>query len=315
MSKACQNDVMQEVKENVALAPLTTFEIGGPAKYLVDVRSENEIREAIQWAAKKGTRFVVLAGGSNVLVPDEGLDALVIRLRGDLFGSKDGVVDAWAGTNLLTLIRSLGAQGWGGWEKLAGIPGSIGGAVRGNAGAFGPEIKDFVTKVRALNSETGEINDFVNRYCDFSYRHSFFKDHPEWIITRVVLQLTHKSDLWVAEEVEKTIAEREKRHLQNVRAAGSYFMNPVASHEIQEMFEKEKGVKSRKGRVPAGWLIEKAGMKGATVGGAIASLQHPNYIVNQGGASAEDVKKLADKVRHAVKSQFNIKLQEEAAVF
>lgn len=306
---------MQEIQDNVSLASITTFEIGGPAKYLVDVRSENEIREAIQWAAKKGTRFVVLAGGSNVLVPDGGLDALVIRLRGDLFGSKDGVVDAWAGTNLLTLIRSLGRQGWGGWEKLAGIPGSIGGAVRGNAGAFGPEIKDFVTNVRAFNSHTQETCDFENKKCDFSYRHSFFKDHPEWIITRVIIQLTHKSDLWVAEEVDKTIAEREKRHLQNVRAAGSFFMNPVAPKSVIEMFEKEKGVKSREGRIPAGWLIEKAGMKGATVGGAIASLQHPNYIVNQDGASAEDVRQLAEKVKQQVKSQFNIQLQEEAAVF
>lgn len=306
--------MLQTIQENISLALLTTFEIGGPAKYLVDVRSEKEIREAIQWANDKEVRFVVLAGGSNVLVPDEGLDALVIRLRGDLFGSKDGVVDAWAGTNLLTLIRSLGAQGWGGWEKLAGIPGSIGGAVRGNAGAFGPEIKNFVTKVRALNSATGENRDFVNPDYDFSYRHSFFKDNPEWIITRVIIELQKIDSAESARLVDATIAEREKRHLQNVRAAGSFFMNPVAPKEIVEMFEKEKGVKSREGRVPAGWLIEKADMKGATVGGAIASLQHPNYIVNQGGATSEDVRQLADKVRGAVDSQFGVQLHEEAAV-
>jgi UDP-N-acetylmuramate dehydrogenase len=305
---------MQEVKENVPLAPLTTFEIGGPAKYLVDVRSETEIKEAIKWANDKGLRFVVIAGGSNLLVPDEGLDALVIRLRGDLYGFNDGVLDTWAGTNLFMLIRAIGSRGYGGWEKLAGIPGTIGGAVRGNAGAFGSEIKDFVVTVRALNSQTGGTKEFSNAECDFSYRRSFFKDHPEWIITRALLRLNQIEPTESGKLVEETIAEREKRHLQNVKAAGSFFMNPVAPANIVDMFEKEKGVKSRESRVPAGWLIEKAGMKGATVGGAIASLQHPNYIVNQGKATAMDVRALAAKVRGAVSAQFDVELQEEAAL-
>lgn len=303
-----------ELQENIPLAPLTTFEIGGPARYFVDVRSEADIKEAIRWSKEKGVRLVVLAGGSNVLVPDEGLDALVMRLRGDLFGFRDGELDAWAGTNLLVAIKAIGSQGYGGWEKLAGIPGTIGGAIRGNAGAFGSEIKDFVISVRALNSETGETKEFTNEQCDFSYRHSFFKDNPEWIITRV----NTRSDLAKVEEIERnieeTIKERERRHLQNVKAAGSFFMNPVAPAEIVTMFEKEKGVKSRENRVPAGWLIEKAGMKGATVGGAIASLQHPNYIVNQGNATAEDVRQLAKKVRTEVKKEFSVDLHEEAAL-
>ena len=102
--------------------------------------------------------------------------------------------------------------------------------------------------------------------------------------------------------------------MQNVRAAGSFFMNPVAPGNIVELFEKEKSVKSREGRVPAGWLIEKAGMKGATVGGAIASLQHPNYIVNAGGATAHDVCNLAQLIKLEVFNQFGIELKEEAAL-
>jgi len=302
------------VRENTPLAPLTTFGIGGAAKYLMDVRTESDIKEAMAWAKDKSLRLVILGGGSNVLVPDVGLDALVVRLVGDLYGVVNGAVDSWAGTNLFALIRALGAQGFGGWEKLSGIPGSVGGAVRGNAGAFGPEIKDFVTRVRALNSETGESRDFTNRECDFSYRHSFFKDHPEWIITRVFIELEQVPPAESAKLSEETIAERERRHLQNVKAAGSYFMNPKAPPQIVAMFEKEKQVKSREDRVPAGWLIEKAGMKGATVGGAIASLQHPNYIVNQGTATAVDVIQLAEEVKEAVKSQFGVELAEEAAI-
>src|SRR3989344_7765799 len=167
--KARRKSSMLKIKENIPLAPLTTFEIGGPARYVIKARKDDDIRDAVQWAKEKNVRLVVLAGGSNVLVPDGGLDALVVRIVGNLYSFSEGVVDSWAGTNLLELIRALGAQGYGGWEKLAGIPGTIGGAVRGNAGAFGPEIKDFVTSVRALNMETGEERDFANVECEFSY--------------------------------------------------------------------------------------------------------------------------------------------------
>jgi UDP-N-acetylmuramate dehydrogenase len=305
---------MQEVQENITLAPITTFQIGGPARYFVDVRSEAEIKEAIEWANERKLKFVILGGCSNILAPDEGLDALVIHIVGNLCSVKDGVVDTWAGSNLLVLLQTAAAQGWGGWEKLAGIPGTVGGAVRGNAGAFGSEIKDFAITVRGLHSRTGETKEFSNGECDFSYRHSFFKDHPEWIITRAVLQLQKIEPAESTKLAEDTIAEREKRHLQNVKAAGSFFMNPVAPAKVVEMFEKEKNVKSRESRVPAGWLIEKAGMKGAIVGGAIASLQHPNYLVNQGNATAADVRTLAGQVKAKVKRDFSVELQEEAAI-
>lgn len=303
-----------EIQENIPLAKLTTFQIGGSAKYFVDVTTESEIQEAVKWAKEKGAQYVVLSGGSNVLVPDEGIDGLVVHVVCKERRFEGSILTADAGCNLLELIREAGKQNLGGWEKLAGIPGSVGGAVRGNAGAFGPEIKDFVTTVRGFNAETGVTMEFGNNECDFSYRHSFFKDHPKWIITRVQLELKIVSATESVRLAEETIAEREKRHLQNVRAAGSYFMNPVAPAQIVEMFEKEKGVKSRESRVPAGWLIEKAGMKGAIVGGAIASLQHPNYIVNQGNATAKDVRELAAHVRIKVKNQFGITLAEEAAL-
>ncbi len=305
---------MQAVQEQVPLSSLTTFGIGGPTRYLVDVRSEQECIDALQWAKERSLRFYILSGGSNILAPDGGLDGLVIRLRGDLFAADEGVVDAWAGTNLLELIRDMGRQGQGGWEKLSGIPGSVGGAARGNAGAFGSEIKDFTTKVRALHVQTGEIREFTAAECDFSYRHSFFKDHPEWLILRVHLQLEPVDQLESVKRIEETIQERERRHLQNVRAAGSYFMNPVAPQEVVAMFEQEKQVKSRESRVPAGWLIEKAGLKGYRVGDAIASLQHPNYIVNEGNATAHDVKNVAQVIKLEVFTQFGIELQEEAAV-
>ncbi len=303
------------IRENVPLAELTTFRIGGTVRYFVEVKTEDELREAFLWGKEHNADSIILASGSNVLVPDEGLDALVIRIMSDKFEFIGMRLSASAGCDLLGLIQTATKQGLGGWEKLAGIPGTIGGAVRGNAGAFGPEIKDFVVTVRALNAGTGEARVFANADCDFSYRHSFFKDHAEWIIMDVEIDLREVEPDESTRLIRETIREREKRHLQNVCAAGSFFMNPVVSREIQELFEKEKGVKSRGGRVPAGWLIEKAGMKGVKVGGAIASLQHPNYIVNTGGASSHDVLSLAQKIKEEVLLRFGVQLEEEAALF
>jgi len=250
-----------------------------------------------------------------VLIPDKGLDALVIRVVGDDHTIGGNLLDANPGCNLLSLIRALGEKGLGRWEKLAGIPGSIGGAVRGNAGAFGSEIKDFLERVRAFNIETGEEREFGNAECEFAYRDSFFKKNPEWIVTRVFIRLQTIDGSESKRLADETVAERERRHIQNVRAAGSFFMNPVAPDRVVLMFEKEKQVKSRGGRVPAGWLIEKSGMKGASVGDAQASLQHPNYIVNNGNATASDVLTLADNIKRKVREQLEIELQEEAVIF
>jgi len=300
-----------EIREHVPLSPLTTFEIGGTARYFCDVSDEAGVRDALGWAREKGVPFFIIAGGSNILVPDDALEGLVIRVGGEKFQFTDEGLEAQAGCNLLYLIREAAKEGKGGWEKLAGIPGSIGGAVRGNAGAFGPEIKDFVTWVRAINTKTEDVHEFSAAECDFDYRSSYFKKNPEWIVLDVHVKLGAADP----SKIDETIGEREKRHIQNVKAAGSYFMNPVAPQHIVNMFEEEKGVQSRGGRVPAGWLIEKAGMKGVKIGGAQVSPQQANYIINTGAATADEVRELAQRVKDAVKAQFDVSLSEEAVVF
>lgn len=305
--------VGMEIRENVPLAPLTTFKIGGAARYFVEVNGEDEIREALRWARDRKIQHHLIAGGSNLLVPDEGVDALVIRLAQDMNDLRGRSLEAEAGCNLLDLIQATGGAGLSGWEKMAGIPGTLGGAVRGNAGAFGTEIKDVVAEVEALNRETGEMHVFDNDACEFSYRNSFFKQYPEWIILCVRVTLTQGDGYESRLVIDQTIAEREKRHLQNVRAAGSFFMNPPAPLDVQKRFESEKKTKAREGRVPAGWLIEKAGMKGARIGGAIASVQHPNYLVNERDATAEDVRRLAELIREKVHAQSGIVLVEEVS--
>jgi len=303
------------VQKQVPLSPLTTFQIGGNAESFVEIKNTDELKEALEWAREHKIAVAILAGGSNVLVADDGFDGLVIHIVSDGHVFDGQVLTADAGCNLLSLIHEAGSRGLGGWESLAGIPGTIGGAARGNAGAFGTEIKDVLTSVEALHRETFEVRKFTNAECAFAYRQSFFKSHPEWIITSVSVALQVVDATTSAVKSEETITERERRHLQNVKAAGSYFMNPTAPTEVIAQFEQEKNVKAREGRVPAGWLIEKAGMKGAVVGGAMASMQHPNYLVNTGNATSADVRELAQMVKDAVKSQFGVDLKEEAVQF
>jgi UDP-N-acetylmuramate dehydrogenase len=305
---------MLEIREQVPLLPMTTFKIGGPARFYTEVESEEEIREAVLWARAKSIPFVILAGGSNVLMSDSGLEALVIRMVAKKHSFEGSKLSADAGCVLLELIKQASLLGLGGWEKLAGIPGTVGGAVRGNAGAFGTEIKDVIESVHAFNAMSLETRRFMADECGFAYRQSFFKLNPEWIILSVTIALRKVSAGDSIAQIDTTIIERERRHLQNVQAAGSYFKNPVAPEHVQRQFEGEKGAEAREGRVPAGWLIEKVGMKGAKVGGAMASEQHPNYLVNMGTATSADVCELADQIKSKVYAQFGIRLEEEAAV-
>lgn len=302
------------IEEQVPLAPYTTFGIGGSARFFARVKNEHEVREALAWAREKGVSFYILGGGSNVLIPDAGLDGLVIHIEEGTYSFTETTLDASAGCTLFTLIQAASKEGLIGWEKLAGIPGSVGGAVRGNAGAFGPEIKDFVTWVRAMNTSTEDVHEFSNAECAFEYRMSFFKKNPEWLILDVHLTLGLGDALASRALIDETIFERERRHIQNVKAAGSFFMNPVAPLHVVSQFELEKGVESRGGRVPAGWLIEKVGMKGERVGGAQVSPQQANYIVNANNASSADVQVLAAKVKEAVLQKFGVTLIEEAVI-
>jgi len=303
-----------KIQEYIPLAPLTTFHIGGLARYYAKVNTEGQIYEAISWAKEHSIAPIILAGGSNVLISDKWLNAIVIHITGTDFSFIDSLLNCNTGCNLLKIIQATVSNGFGGWEKLAGIPGTVGGAVRGNAGAFGTEIKDVVEKIRALNIHSNFIREFTNLECNFSYRNSFFKEHSEWIITRVYIKLKIIDPTIGRINIQETIDERERRHLQNIRAAGSFFVNPTVPRGICEIFEKEKGVLSRENRVQAGWLIEKVGMKGSSIGDARASSQHPNYILNSGNATAMDVLNLAKNIKIQVHKRFGIWLQEEAQI-
>ncbi len=301
-------------KTNVPLAQYTTFKIGGPARLYVEATGAIELAEAFERAEQEHLPVFVFSGGSNILFSDNGFNGLVIRLiDGGFRLGEDGHMVCGAGRTLYDVVEAACEAGFGGIESLAGIPGSIGGAVRGNAGAFGTEIGDVVTRVKTFHRETGMVREFRQAECEFGYRTSYFKTHPEYIVLSADFQLTPSANPQVLMNAAREVLDqREKNHPQDVFCAGSFFMNPtVTREELFDEFRKDSGKESRNGKLPAGWLIDHVGLRGKTIGHAKISTIHPNYLINTGEATAEDVIVLASVVKQKVRDELGVQLQEE----
>lgn len=303
---------MIEIQEKVTLAPLTSFRIGGEARFYVEVKNIEELKEALQFAKEKNLDFYMLGGGSNMLVSDKGFDGLVIRMKMGELKVEGNIIKADAGTPLIKVINTSAEVGLSGIESLAGIPGTIGGAVRGNAGAFGSEICAAVKSVKAFDVEKFEETVVDNSFCEFSYRSSAFKQNKNMIVLSVELELKSGDAEQVKKKVQETIMSRASKGLHGVKSAGSFFMNPkVENEELLKEFEKEKGVPARNGVLPAGWVIDKANLRGKKIGGAQISEIHANYVINADNATAEDVMMLVSYVKQQVRDQLGIQLHEE----
>lgn len=300
-----------EIKECVSLKELTTFDIGGQARYYCCVSSSTDVLEAINFAKQNEIDFFVLGGGSNVVFADDGFDGLVIHICIDTYEVSEKVVRVGAGMLLIDFLRRSAACDLGGLSGMAGIPGSVGGAVRGNAGAFGQEIKDVFCSARALHTITGEVCDFNLEQCTFAYRNSFFKKNSEYVILEVDLKLVSGSKDHIIREIEKTISLREAKHIQDIRSAGSFFMNPVVSEDLQDKFFQDKGMVSRDGRVPAGWLLDLTGLSHKRIGDIQAGEMHANYFINVGDGNAEQVMQLSSLAKTRVRDKYGVRLCEE----
>lgn len=305
---------MLEIKENVSLAPLTSFRIGGPAKKFVQARSIEELKEAIQLSKQSGIDFAILGGGSNMLISDNGFDGLIIQIKINEIKVEGEFLNVDAGVPLIKAINTAAQAGLSGIELMAGIPGTLGGAVRGNAGAYGRVIADVIEKVRVLNCETLEIEEFSKEQCQFGYRESIFKANKNLVVVSALLKLNQANKEEVINKTKETIAKRSANELQGEKSAGSYFTNPiVANEELREDFRRQKGVEPKDDKLPSGWVIEQLGLKGKKMGGAMVSLQHANYIINTGDAKAEDVIMLASYIKQQVRDKMGVQLKEEVS--
>ena len=278
------------LRSDEPLAPRTTWRIGGPALLFAEAGDVAALAALLRWARAEGLPAIPLGKGSNVLVPDEGLEAVVFVLAGDLSTvSVDGtLVRAGGGASLMSLAVTARNAGLSGTEGLSGIPSSVGGAVRINAGAYGAEIFDLLEEV-TLVSRAGDVRVGPAAEIPHGYRWSALCDGDD-VVAGATLRLRPAA----RQDVDARLAEvREKRRraLPAEPNAGSVFRNPPGDH--------------------AGRLLEACGMKGLRVGGAEVSTRHANVVVNAGGATAADVRALMARMRGAVREAFGVELVPE----
>lgn len=306
-----------EFKEQVSLAEYGNYKIGGPARYFVDVQTEDELREALVKAKEKGLAVFILGGGNNLLISDEGFDGLVIRISiGGIVLGKDGVVTVGAGTLVSDFLRFLVLYGLSGWQWAGGLPGTIGGAIWGNAGAFGGETKDSVVLVRSMTLE-GEQKERSRGQCHFDYRSSIFKEQEKEGVKEVITSAQFKLVPGNRDEIEKEIAEhvlyRQTRQPLEYPNVGSIFKNiPIDKVPKETIAHFRAVVKNDPFPVlPVAALTSEAGLKEFRVGDAMVSPKHPNFIVNVGQAKAADVVAVMEKIKAVNKERFGVDLEQE----
>jgi UDP-N-acetylmuramate dehydrogenase len=314
-----RNRISPDVKEGEPLARHTTFKIGGPAEFFFEAKSADAAVKASAAAKELGLALSVFGGGSNMLVSDEGIKGLVVKMANREFAIEGNEVRAEAGAPTgLVSTRSVDA-GLTGFEWAVGVPGTIGGAVRGNAGSGG-EMKDVVTGVRALKDGAEKV--LSNAECGFAYRDSVFKREPGWIVLSATLKLAPSPDKEKAKELLlKLLLDRKEKQPIEYPCAGCIFTNwkPGSPEDLESLRKSldldsdEKIPLTALGTVPAGWIIDRAQLKGMKVGHAMVSEKHGNFFIHDGKGKADDIIALIAAVKTRVRNMTHgvVQLVEE----
>ena len=289
-----------KVLKDASLAPLTTFRVGGPADWLVTLRTADEIRGAIVLARDEGMPVSVLGGGSNLLVADEGVRGLVIRVHGgDVATLDESTIRAEAGLTINGLVRWTINRGISGLEAWAGTPGTVGGAVHGNAHFQGRLISELIQRV-ILVSPHGEVLEADVRDMQFGYDDSRLHRTGE-VVVSADFRAGRGEVAALRAVARESLAFRKRTQPLEAASAGCIFQNPdPARHRIPE------GVPAS-----AGALVDRAGLKGMREGNARVSPTHANFIVNDGGATARDIARLIDRCKQEVMNKLGVPLREE----
>ena len=307
---------MDEFQESMVLKRFSNYRIGGRAKYFKEAKTVEELIEAIRWAGEKKLPIYILGGGTNILWSDKGFDGLVVKPDFDSIEINGSTITAGASVPMPTLVQTAVGRGLKGLEWAGGLPGTFGGAIYGNAGAFGGEIKDVVMKVVSLDMEILKLKERSNTECQFCYRNSIFKTEGKEIILQGTIELTpgHKRVLY--ESMMAKMNYRRRRHPLEHPNIGSIFKNVPVGELEKELVEPHRQVIKTDPFpvIPAAYLIDKAGLRGMSFGGAMVSPRHPNFIVNVLDAKASDVLALIELVKEKTKEKFNIQLEEEVRI-
>lgn len=286
-----QNNI-GKIEKDISLKKYTTYKVGGLAKCIIYPKNIDKLVQLIKLINKYNLNFKILGNGSNLLFSDNAFNDVLIKLDCfDEISFNDNRVTVGAGFSLMKLSLLAAKKGLAGLEFAAGIPGTVGGAIYMNAGAYKSDMGYITSSVKVLTPDL-KIIELVNSELDFHYRTSFFQKHRGYICLEADLRLTKGN----REEIEKVIKDRRERRLNSqpleYPSAGSVFRNPDNDH-------------------PVGKLIEDLGLKGLTKGGAQISKKHANFIINVGNAKAQDIKELIYFIKETVKDEYNIVLKVE----
>ena len=280
--KFCKNELMSKH---------TTFRIGGPADLFIEVPDVCVLQNLLVLMKKSDIPFFLLGNGSNLLINDDGYRGIILKLGGDFTSIEvdGGFIKCGAGVNLSKICKTALENSLTGLEFAYGIPGSCGGAVVMNAGAYGGEMKDVIKAVEFIN-QNGEINKISGKDCEFSYRNSLFSQN-KYIITFVEFKLSSGKYEDIKSRMEDLIARRKFKQPLNFPSAGSFFKSPAGYH--------------------ASALIEQCGLKGFRIGDAAVSSKHSGFIVNLGNATSKDIKKLQSEIISQIATKTGINLEPE----
>ena len=307
---------MAIMQEGVSLKPYTYFKVGGPARFFVDVKNETDLKEAVAFAKKQKIPFAILGAASNIVVADSGFPGVVIRMQMRGIERHEHELTADAGVPNAVLVARAVADGLSGLEWAIGIPGTVGGSVRGNAGCFGGEIKDVLQTVRVFNADTDKVEDHDNSFCHFGYRESVFKKNQNLIVLSATFAL-RKGDPEVSQRmVRHYTAGRSKSQDIGESSAGCMFKNvawPTGEERRKHLLYllPQLAEFAQFPTIPAGFLIDHLGLKGRAIGGVSISKKHGNYMINRGNARAEEVVMLVGLVKEYIHRKFDLHLEEE----
>jgi len=284
-----------KVKENEPLANHTTMKIGGPADLFIEPSSVENLKTVMTVIEKHGLPWRAIGRGSNLLVSDKGIEGAVIKLSSgmDHLEINETSITVGGGHSLVSLSTLISKQGLAGLEFASGIPGSVGGAVYMNAGAHGSDISKIVTKAHILFDD-GKMEWLSNQEMGFSYRTSVLQKTRPGIVVEAVFDLVKGDRAAIVAQMQKNKDYRKETQPWNFPCAGSIFRNPLPNY--------------------AGKLIETAGLKGFSIGGAKISEMHGNFIVNAGGATAENVLALIQHVKDTIFSLYEVKMETEVEI-
>lgn len=298
------------------MAPHTIYKIGGVARFFVEASTADDVVEAIGFAAKHKLPFVIIGAGSNMLVADEGFDGVAIRMTGGEVRVDGEWLVCDAGVMMARAVLAAGKAGLGGFEWGIGVPGTIGGSARGNAGCFGGEMKDVIENVEFFDASHNSQFKIHNSECEFGYRDSIFKKHPGWVILSAVLHLKRGDAASVQQEVQRITVERLAKQDIGTKCCGCIFKNTTwgrADTNKEELLDRfpELAMFGNQFHIPTSFLLDRAGLKGMRIGGAIISPKHANFFINEGNASAQDIRGLIDRAKEEVRKKFGVLIEEE----